>query len=103
MSLTFTRTTLTYNEATDTNTEVDTTITGSAIQVKGDPQKYRDLGLVLSTMPTLLFAADTYGDAVEPGDVVTWPETGGSAYTVKDVDPVAPDGVYIVARVIIGK
>ena len=101
--LTFTRTTLTYDAATDTSTSAETTITGSAIQVRGDPQRYRDLGLVLSTMPSLLFAPTTYGDSVAPGDVVTWPATGGSVYTVKDVQDLAPDGVVITSTLVIGK
>lgn len=103
MAITFTRSTRTYDAASDTSTVTESTITGSAIQVRGDPERYRALGLVLSTMPTLFFAPTTYGETPQPGDVVTWPETGGSVYTVRDIDPIAPDGVTIAARIVIGK
>jgi hypothetical protein len=81
-----------------------TTITGSAIQVRGNVQRYAALGLVLSTMPTLLFTPTLYGlragtaEFVLPGDVVEW---ATRTYTVRDVDPVAPDGVVIVARIVV--
>ena len=103
MAITFTRTTRTYTAATDTATVSSSTVTGSAIQVRGDPQRYAALGLVLTTMPTLFWAPTTYGEVPLPGDTVVWPETGGSTYTVRDVDPIAPDGVVIAARVVIGK
>jgi len=104
MAVTFTRTTATHDPTTGTYTTSGITIPGNAIQVRGNPERYRAAGLVLSTMPTLLWSPTTYGSYVpEPGDTVTWPETGGSAYTVRDVDPIAPDGVLIAARVVIGK
>lgn len=80
------------------------TITGSAIQVRGNGARYRELGLVLSTMPTLLFTPSAYplrantDEFVLPGDTVSW---NNIDYTVKDVDPVAPDGFVIVARIIV--
>lgn len=80
------------------------TITGSAIQVRGDSARYRDLGLVLSTMPTLLVTPSAYplkantDEFVLPGDTVEWND---QTLTVKDVDPVAPDGYVIVARIIV--
>ncbi len=100
--ITFTRATRTYTATDDTSTVAETTITGSAIQVRGDPRRYTALGLVLSEMPTLFFSPTTYGSTPAPGDTVTWP-TGGSTWTVKDVDPIAPDGVLIAARVVIGR
>ena len=102
MAITFTRATRTYTAADDTSTVAETTITGSAIQVRGDPKRYVALGLVLSEMPTLFFSPTTYGETPAPGDTVTWP-TGGSTWTVRDVDPIAPDGVTIAARVVIAK
>lgn len=101
--ITFTRTTQTPDPATGIPTPAQTTITGSAIQVRGRPQRYMALGLNLTTMPTLVFTPTTYGEVPEPGDVVTWPATNGKVYSVKDVDPIAPDGVVIVARVVIGR
>jgi hypothetical protein len=98
--ITFTRTTQTYNQATGDVVPVVTTVTGSAIQVKGDPQRYQAMGLILATMPTLLFTPTSYGQVPKPGDAVTW---SGVDYTVRDVDPLAPDGVVILARVVIGR
>ncbi len=103
--ITFTRRTQTYDENTGRTSVTETAISGSAIQVKGNPARYAALGLVLGTMPTLLFTPAVYGLAangpafVQPGDRVTWV---GKDYTVKDVDPVAPDGVVILARIVVG-
>ena len=92
-----------HDPATDTWTAPSvTTVTGSAIQVRGDPRRYAALGLVLTTMPTLFFAPTTYGQCPEPGDSVLWPLVNGKTYTVKDVDPIAPDGVVIAARIVVG-
>jgi len=106
MATTFTRTSPgTYDPTTDTWTSpVTSTIDGSAIQVRGNPQRYAALGLILATMPTLLFTPVAYGlrafttEFVLPGDTVVW---NGVTYTAKDIDPVAPDGLVIVARIIV--
>lgn len=101
--ITFARVTQTYDESTDRMTSVTTSVTGSGTQIKGDPHIYKALGLRLWEAPTLLFGATTYGDVPAPGDTVTWPATGGSVYTVRDVQPIAPDGVVIGAHVVIAK
>ena len=54
--------------------------------------------LFLAIPPTLIFVPTTYGDTVEPGDTVVW---ANDTYTVRDVEPASPDGVTILARVII--
>lgn len=108
MATTFTRVTPgTYDPATNTTASPTTsTITGSAIQVRGNPQRYAALGLVLSTMPTLFFTPDTYplaanGSAfVLPGDTVTW---ASQTYVVQDVEPIAPDGYVIAARIVVSE
>lgn len=96
-----------YDFATDRpGGVVVTTITGSAYQARGNPARYMALGLVLSTMPTLLFTPTAYGlranspEFVLPGDTVLW---ATQVFTVRDVDPVAPDGVVIMARIVVGK
>lgn len=96
----------TYDEALDRFVGASTTtIIGSAIQVSGDPQRYAALGLVLSTSPTLFFTPTAYNlraftpDFVVPGDIVTWNDTD---FTVKDVKPIAPDGIVVAARIIAG-
>jgi hypothetical protein len=104
--ITFTRTTPgTHDPTTGAWSDPTvTTITGSAIQVRGDPRRYQALELVLSTMPTLLFGPTDYGlragtaEFVQPGDTTVW---GTKIYTVRDVDPIAPDGVVIAARIVI--
>jgi len=95
-----------YDPATDTTSgAVTTTITGSAIQVRADPQRYLARELIMSTNPTLLFTPTTYGlhaytsEFVQPGDTVDW---NGVTFTVKDVEPVAPDGIVIIARIVVG-
>jgi DNA/RNA endonuclease YhcR with UshA esterase domain len=104
--ITFTRVTQTQDETTGLLTPVTTTITGEAVQVRGHPQRYAALGLRLDTMPTLLVTPTTYpllanGDEfVLPGDTVEWT---GEVFTVRDVEPVAPDGRVIVARVVVAK
>lgn len=98
MSVTFTRTTQAENLATGVLTPTVTTISGNAIRVRGLPQTYRALGLIDSEAPTLLFDATTYGDRPAPGDTVVWE---GLTWVVRDVNPVAPDGVAIISRVVI--
>lgn len=96
----FSRVAQTVNAATDRRTRSTTTISGSAIQVKGDPNRYRQLSLIESQAPSLLFAPDTYGDLPKEGDTVTW---AGVGYTAKDVTPIALDGVVIAARIVIAR
>ncbi len=88
----------TYNAATDTQTTSNSTVTGAAIQVKGNPSQYERLKLTEFSPATLLFAPDTLGDTPPLGATVPW---GGSTQTVKSVDPLAPDGSTILARVVI--
>lgn len=79
-------------------------ITGAAIQVRGDPMRYAALKLSIDTMPTLFFTPTVYGlrantdDFVIPGDSVVW---AGKTFIVKSVDPIAPDGIVIAARIIV--
>lgn len=96
---TFTRTRRDYDHATDTAQVSVTEIVGNAIQVRGDPRRYKALGLVLTTMPTLFWTPATYGECPSPGDTVLWQS---KKYTVRDVDQIAPDGVVIAARIVVG-
>ena len=75
-------------------------IPGVAVRVRGKSQVYLALSLIQSESPTLLFVADTYGDAVPLGATVTF---GGTKYVSRDIDPVAPDGLPIMSRVIVVK
>lgn len=103
--MTFTRVTQTYTPATDAATPVTTTITGDAIQTRGDWKQYKALNLVPYEMPNLFFTPTTYGlhagttEFVMPGDTVIW---ATKTWTVKGVRPIAPDGIVIAAHIIIG-
>lgn len=101
-SVTFTRET--PSPAYDPETGVmggfsSTTIPGYAIEVPADPIRYRELNLVVGTMPTLLFAPNTYGATPAPGDTLTW---AGQAMAVKHVKPLRLDGTTIIADVVVG-
>jgi len=102
MAITFSNTTWTYDAATDTDTTpVTVTLSGNAMQVKGDPEVYRTLALIESEAPTLFYAPGTYGDdAPGVGWTVTWADV---QYTVRSVETLAPDGVVITARIVIGR
>lgn len=106
MNVTFTRTRQAVTDSTDRVVPTTSSITGNAIMVRGKPERYRALSLDLSTMPTLLFTPDSYpllaftSESVQPGDKCTW---NGEAYTVKDFEPVGPDGSVIIGRVVIAK
>lgn len=74
--------------------------------VAGDPQQYAAEGLVLSTMPCVLFTPTDYllkaytPEFVLPGDRVT---INGVVFTVKKLLRVtAPDGYVIVSRIAVG-
>lgn len=92
----FSAVTQTYDATTDTVTPVTTTMTGSAVQVGGDPRQFEALGLVQQRPIVLLFAPNSYGSVPALGSTVSW---GGARYTVRAVQPIAPDGTAILSRV----
>lgn len=75
-----------------------TTVTGAALQVHGDPQQYERMKLTEKKPLTLLFAPDTYGTLPSLGSELAYQ---GDGYVVRSVDPVAPDGVAIIAKVVL--
>lgn len=90
----------TYDPATDTySSAVTTTVEGQAIHTRGNPETYRELSLVESEAPTLLFVPTAYGELPDLGYTVTWANT---VYTVKALQPLMPDGTTIMARIVIG-
>lgn len=100
MATNLTRITQTDNRTTGHLTTTSETIAGRAMKTRGNPIRYRALGLIESEAPTLLWVPTTYnqGDEPQPGDLVTW---NGLEYTVRDVDITAPDGEIIYAKIII--
>lgn len=91
----------TYTDATDAWTSATTTtVAGYAIRVGGNPVRYAELNLRQSEAPTLLFTPSTYGSLPALGSSVTW---NSLVYTVRDVQPLAPDGTAILARVVVAR
>ncbi len=94
----------TFDPLTETHsTPTSSSIACKAVQIDGDPDRYEALGLSLITMPTLLVIPNAVGLAantdafVRPGDTV-W---NNVTMTVKDVDPVAPSGSVVSARIVV--
>ena len=102
MSITFTHVVPgTHDPEAETFTASSTsTVTGSAIQVQGIPRQYAGLNLVESEAPTLLFTPSTYGELPSLGDTIEWNDV---VYRVRAIFPIAPDGVAIMARVIVSR
>lgn len=75
-----------------------TAVSGYAARTKGKPLTYQRLALIESESPTLEFVPSVYGQQPALNSTVQF---GGKSYTVADVDPVAPDGVTILARVVV--
>ena len=92
----------TYDAATDTFAPPETwTLTGSAMQVRGDPDVYKALSLIESEAPTLLWVPEIYGDAApDLGWTCVWSNV---TYTVRSVLPLAPDGVVITAKIVVAR
>lgn len=99
-AVTFTTTTQAYDPATDTLTPTTSTVAGQAVQVAGDPERYRDLGLIETEARTLLVAPTTFGQVPAVGAAVTW---GGVTWTVRWLEPVAPDGTAIVVEIVVSR
>ena len=91
----------TYDAATDTYGPNSTvTVTGYAVRDQGNPQTYDALGLSLSEAPTLIFGSVTAGSLPALGAKVTW---NAIVYTVRDVQPVDPDGQAIIAMLVVAR
>lgn len=97
-AVTFTQTTPgTYDGTTGQwSADVTVTVSGSAMQIEGDPDAYATLGLIQSANPMLLFRPVVVGVMPAVGMTVVW---GGQTLTVKDVEPLAMNGTATAARV----
>lgn len=83
-----------YDPATDTwSGGAASAAVGRAVQVPGDPDRMSAMGLVLVNPVTLLVAAAGLAIVPTPGGTFTW---AGKTYTIKFVEPVAPDGAAII-------
>lgn len=84
----------TYDWQTDTFTGPGSAdATGKAVQVEGDPDRFAALGLKLVNPVSLMIAAHGLTVTPVPGMPIVW---AGKSYTLKDVEPVAPDGTPII-------
>lgn len=72
-------------------------VTGRAVQIDSDPDRFAALGLVLVNPVTLLVAASGLTVTPAPNMPMTW---ASKTYTIRDVDAVAPSGDPIVYAVI---
>lgn len=77
-----------------------TTMPGFAIRKQGDPEQYQALELDPNDSPTLFWVPTTYGDTPKLGMRCLF---SGGSYSVRSVEPLAPDGVTIAANVIIAR
>lgn len=103
VAVSFTQTSATYLDAAtdETSTPITDTVTGYAMRVRGNPVQYAAASLVESEAPTILFAPDVIGTLPRVGAVLT--DFGGESYTVAQLFPVAPDGVAILARIMVSR
>ena len=77
-----------------------TTVSGVALQVKGDPEEYESLKLIEKAALTLLFVAETYGEFPPLGAFCEW---GELRYQVEATRKLAPDGTAVLSRVIVSR
>ena len=94
-----------FQDVKDAGAEVSfrkktTTVSGVALQIKGDPEEYEALKLVKREALTLLFVAETYGESPPLGASCEW---GGLRYQVEATRKLAPDGTAVLSRVIVSR
>lgn len=101
-AVTFTSTTGgVYDPLTGQTTGATTvTVTGHAMQIAGDPDLYKELGLVESDNPTLQFVPSVTGVLPSLSATVVW---GGNTYAVKNRKPLAMNGTATAAHIVVGR
>jgi hypothetical protein len=86
----------TYDPATDTwSGGSSSSVTGRAVQIDGDPDRWKTLSLILVNPVTLMIAASGLSITPAIGMTFMWPESG-TTYTIRDKQEVAPDGTPII-------
>lgn len=98
--VTFSQTTPgTYDGDTGTWSDATTvTVEGYAVQIAGDPDLYKALGLIESDSPTLSFTPKTPGVIPPLGYTVAW---GGETLTVKNRKLLAMNGIATAAHLVV--
>lgn len=92
-----------YNPVTGDGDALTIEILGRALRMplsSQDTIRYRDLGLVQSKSPKLLFIPKILGELPELEMSVIWQ---GETLHVRDVSPLNPNGILISAHVIVGE
>lgn len=99
-AVTFTLTTSSTDPLTgESAAATPSTVSGSAIRVKGNPEQYQQLGLIEARAPTLLFVGSTKSETVPLGSTGVW---AGESGTVRAVSPLDLDGTGpVLARVVL--
>lgn len=91
----------TYDPLTGVTTGGTTeTLSGSAMEIDGDPDLYSALGLIESDNPTLLFRPTTPGTLPDLGWSIAW---GGVTLTVKNVTRLAMTGTPTAAKIVVSR
>ena len=93
----------TFDPATETYSGGSVvTVSGFALRdTGGDPRRWAALSLIQSEAPRLFFTTSgTMGTLPALGATVVW---GSTTYTVRDVDPLEPDGTAIAAYIIVSR
>jgi len=76
----------------------DISVPGFAIEKKGSLTQYQALGLEVAKAKTLFWVPTTYGALPALSSQIAW---AGGTYIVKNVAPIAPDGVAIAATIVV--
>jgi hypothetical protein len=104
--ITFSRVTQAYDPTTGSVTPTVRTFDGEGIMKRADPAKFKAGTLISSASAMLIFECESYGykaysdDFVREGDTT---EILGTTWTVAEVNPVAIDGLVILAYILVGK
>jgi len=97
----FIRQARTYTDSTGALATTEETLTGDAIRIskvrESEKAQFAEGAVIGETAVLLWIGADYDADLrPKPGDMVTWEDV---AWTVAWVNPIAPDGVTLAARV----
>lgn len=95
--VTFTQTTPGTYDGTTWSDATTVTVEGYAVQIAGDPELYKALGLIESDSPTLSFTPKTRGVIPPLGMTVPW---GGETLTVLKRKLLAMNGVATAAHLV---
>lgn len=104
--ITFTRVTQAYDPATGGVTPTTRTFNGEGIMKRADPTKFKPGTLIPESAAMLVFECEAYGykayspDFVQEGDTT---DILGTTWFASQVNPVAPDGLVILAYILVVK